>query len=217
MRLCAVDTSTAVGTVAIFDGETLVAEAEQRVSNAHGESILPVVGDLLASAGWKPKDVARWAVGTGPGSFTGTRIGVATVKGIVMGTGAEVVGVDAFAAVRHGVEIAEGENAVVLLDAMRGEVFVRDARISEPFFAEIAKAGARVGEGKIVAIGAGAKLVDWSSFGDRVRLVTEAPHDVPRASAIGRVGQRATPIGVDTLEPFYVRPPDITMPTKESK
>ncbi|MEO8801161.1 MAG: tRNA (adenosine(37)-N6)-threonylcarbamoyltransferase complex dimerization subunit type 1 TsaB, partial [Polyangiaceae bacterium] len=139
MRICAVDTSTPVGTVAIFEDATLVAEAEQRVSNAHGESLVPIIGELLASAGWKPKDVARWAVGTGPGSFTGTRIGVATVKGIVMGSGADVVGVDAFAAVRYGVLVAEPETAVVLLDAMRGEVFVQDTRISEPFFAEVGR------------------------------------------------------------------------------
>ncbi len=215
MRICAVDTSTPVGTVAIFEGPTLVAEAEQRVSNAHGESLLPVIGELLASAGWKPKDVARWAVGIGPGSFTGTRIGVATVKGIVMGSGADVVGVDAFAAVRDGVRVAEAETVVVLLDAMRGEVFVQDTRMLEPFFAEIGRVTERLeGAERLVAIGAGAKLVDWSCFGDRVRLVTDAPHDVPRASAIGRIALGAAPIDVDALEPFYVRPPDITMPRK---
>lgn len=215
MKICAVDTSTPVGTVAIFDGATLVAEAEQRVSNAHGESILPVIGELLAGAGWRPKDVARWAVGTGPGSFTGTRIGVATVKGIVMGSGAEVVGVDAFAAVREGVSVADGETAVVVLDAMRGEVFVQDTRSSTPFFAEVGRITGRLeGIERLVVIGAGAKLVDWSRFGERARLVADPPHDVPRASAIGRIALGLEPIAVDALEPFYVRPPDITMPTK---
>lgn len=130
---CAVDTSTALGSIAIFDRDRLVFEDSQRVSNAHGESLLPMIDRAFAAAKIGPRDVGRWCVGVGPGSFTGVRIALATVKGIVLGTGAELVAVtslEAMAALARegqgqGGDGGEGEPIVVpALDAIRGELYV---------------------------------------------------------------------------------------------
>jgi len=207
-RLVAVDTSTALGTVALFDGGELVATREQRVSNAHGESLLPLIDALFAEVGWKPRDVARWAVGIGPGSFTGTRIGVSTVKGIALATGAEVVGVDSFDALVFGVA---GELLVPLIEAGKSEVFFRIGG-GPPGHAPLATLPERIREQandlapKALFLG----LPSASLVGVAARL--DPPHDVPRATSIGRIAMLRGPSDLDALEPFYVRPPEITMP-----
>lgn len=205
-RLVAVDTSTALGTVALFDGGELVATREQRVSNAHGESLLPLVDALFAEAGWRPRDVARWAVGVGPGSFTGTRIGVSTVKGIALATGAEVVGVDSFDALVFGIE---GELLVPLIEAGKSEVFYRIGH-GPPGYAPLATMLETIRK-QANDLAGRALFLGLPAIG-MARAVTEPPHDVPRATSIGRVAMLRDRSDLDALEPFYVRPPEITRP-----
>jgi tRNA threonylcarbamoyladenosine biosynthesis protein TsaB len=217
-RLAAIDTSTALGSVALFEDGRLVAEDSRRVSNAHGESLLPMVSALFASAGWAPADVARWGVGIGPGSFTGCRIGVATVKGIALATGAEIVGVTSLDALAFGLD---GDELVVsLVGGGKGELFLQAKRRGEivvaPSHWRIADIAARLAAlepvGRVVVAGEAAAEVDWAPLAGRVSLVATPPHDAPRAAVIVRIALTATPGDADTLEPLYVRPPEITVP-----
>jgi tRNA threonylcarbamoyladenosine biosynthesis protein TsaB len=215
-KLAAIDTSTGLGSVALYDRGELVASEEQRVSNAHGESLMPMVSALFARVGWRPSDVGRWGVGIGPGSFTGLRIGLATVKGVVIATAAEVVGVTSFDAVVEGVEVADGETVVAMLSAMKGELFVQAWRRGVVCAAAAhVKAGAigewlrALGDARLVLAGEGA-LEAHALEGARV--VTAAPHDVPHATVIGRIALSRAPDDAQALEPLYVRPPEITRP-----
>jgi tRNA threonylcarbamoyladenosine biosynthesis protein TsaB len=216
MRLAAIDTSTALGSIALFDGGVLVAEDARRVSNAHGESLLPMVDAVFARAGWAPRDVARWAVGVGPGSFTGIRIGVATVKGIAIVTGAEVVGVTSLDAVAFGLK---GEIVASLVGAGKGEIFVQaragDRLVLEPAHIRVADVALRLAEAaggaQVVVAGEAASEVDWSVL-PRVAVVASPPHDLPHASSVGRIAMGRVAGDADAAEPVYVRPPEITMP-----
>lgn len=229
MRLAALDTSTLLGSVALFDGAELVAEDEARVSNAHGESLLPMISALFERAGWKPSDVGRWGVGIGPGSFTGVRIAVATVKGIVVATRAEVVGVTSLDALADGMRT---EHLVVsVVAAGKGEVFVQarlnDLLILAPAHVPTAQAGGRVEEAarthpdarrklaggvRVVVVGEAAQTIDWSVLGADVSIAILPPHDFPRATAVGRIAALRPCEGANALEPVYVRPAQITAP-----
>lgn len=219
-RVASVDTSTALGSVALFEDGRLVAEDARRVSNAHGESLLPMVHALFERVGWRPADVARWGVGVGPGSFTGVRIAVATAKGIVLATGAELVGVTSLDALELDVE---GEVVATLVDAGKGEVFLQARRggrggplLLQPTHARVGEIGARLaavtGDARVVLVGEVAAPLDLAALGDRVKRLTDAPHDLPRASAVGRIALDRAPEDAAALEPSYVRPPEITAP-----
>ena len=215
-KIAAIDTSTALGSVALWEGGAVIAEDERRVSNAHGESLLPMVDALFARVGWTARDVGRWGVGVGPGSFTGVRIGVATVTGIVMATGAEVVGVTGLDARAAGIE-AEAVASVIF--AMKGELFVQ-ARVGDAIavpptnvrIEESAALLARVACARMVIAGEAAALVPDVGLPFAVERRMAAPHDLPRASAIARIAAMRAAEDVDAVEPVYVRAPDITKP-----
>lgn len=220
MRLAAIDTSTALGSVALFEDGVLVAEDSRRVSNAHGESLMPMVSALFDRVGWRAADVARWGVGIGPGSFTGVRIAVATAKGIALATGAELVGVTSLDAIAEGLGSA-GDLVVSTVSAGKGELYVQARRGVDLLLAPThlpfdrvaaAVAPSRSGSGSLVVVGEAARSIDWSVLGPGVVLRIEAPHDLPHASAVGRIAAARAAEDADALEPFYVRAPEITMP-----
>jgi tRNA threonylcarbamoyladenosine biosynthesis protein TsaB len=192
VKICAVDTSTALGSVALFEDDTLVAEDARRVSNAHGESLMPMLDALFVRTGWKPRDVQRWCVGLGPGSFTGVRIGVATVKGIVLGTGAELVGVSSLDAMCALVS----ERAVAAIAAIRGELY-----LGAPGVEPVCLPPDRI-EAWLSTNG----LADARRIGEAWTDDGALPH--ARGVAIAARGWRA--LSPDAVEPVYVREPEIT-------
>jgi len=214
MKTCAVDTSTALGSVALFDDDQLVAEDARRVSNAHGESLMPMIAALFTKVGWKPSDVNRWLVGIGPGSFTGVRIGVATVKGIVLGTGAEIVGVsslDAMAALAPFE--SPGRSVIAAIDAIRGEVYLGSPDVEPTCLAPDAIAAwveANIPPGPITLVGeASAKIPELD--GRKVERLATGEHALPHARGVALAGRALAPSPADALEPIYVRAPEITV------
>jgi tRNA A37 threonylcarbamoyladenosine modification protein TsaB len=112
-RLVAVETTCGVTGVALFEDGVMRATIERQ---ERGDVVLVLIDELLTAHGLQARDIERWAVDVGPGSFTGVRVGVATIKGLAFATRAEVVGVSAFDAVGEG---------PVILEAGKGEVYYR--------------------------------------------------------------------------------------------
>ena len=131
MRILGLDTSTSVASVAISEDGRIVAEDSyprkgrtegSRAKSNHAEIILPLIDSVLRRAGIGLSDVAGIAVSIGPGSFTGIRIALSTVKGLAYGTGIPAVGISTLQAIAARVAGFEGV-VCPILDARKGEVY----------------------------------------------------------------------------------------------
>ena len=125
MRILALETIAAAGSVALLDDDRIVEELELDTARRSAQTLAPGIAELLKRAGWRPDDVELVAVASGPGSFTGLRIGVTTAKAFAYAVGCQAVGVNSLWAIaaRAPRELAAVSTAI---DAQRGELFVAD-------------------------------------------------------------------------------------------
>jgi universal bacterial protein YeaZ len=215
--LLAIDTATSAITVALHDGERVLAESSTLDPRRHGEYVAPAMADVLARAGRTAADVSAVVSGTGPGPFTGLRVGLVTARTFAFARGIPVFGVCSLDAMAHQAWLEDaagmGQSCVVATDARRKEVYwarydvtARGAiRVGEPM---VAKAGAIAGEVRgLRVIGRGAVLYA-ESFGPRV-----GPLDVS-AGALADLAARRMAAGEELPEPepMYLRRPDAAPP-----
>lgn len=121
--ILAAETSTAINSVAILRDEVLLAEAVLDGRRLHSERLLPTVDWLLGEAGLTLRDIELLAVSTGPGSFTGLRIGAATWKGLALANDLPLVAVPTLDAMTRLCPGGSGSCLAVVLDARMKEVF----------------------------------------------------------------------------------------------
>jgi tRNA threonylcarbamoyladenosine biosynthesis protein TsaB len=184
----AFDTATDVATSALLDDGEVLGE---RASVA--KTLLEDVDALFRRASARPSDLDVVVVGTGPGSFTSTRIGLAAARGLALALGIDGVGVSTLDALAHG-----ADGALPVIDARRGEVFVPGPVAVKPSDLDV---GGRlcVGDG---ALRYRAQLV---ANGGMVPD-DDDPRHRPRAVFHAQLARAFGP--VDEIEPIYAREPD---------
>ena len=122
MKICVLDASTQVASVAMMEEGRLIYESNLIHGLTHSEKLMPLVEAAFTLTGWEPTDVYVYGVVEGPGSFTGLRIGVATVKGLAQAAGKPVTGVGTLDVLAMNVPFFQGVTAPIL-DARRGQVY----------------------------------------------------------------------------------------------
>lgn len=122
MRILAVDTSSNVATAAVMEDNTLLGEYILNHKKTHSQKIMVMIEQLLADLELTVQDIDLFAASVGPGSFTGLRIGVATVKALAHAAGKRVVSVGTLEALAYNVPHAE-HIIVPIMDARRNNVF----------------------------------------------------------------------------------------------
>jgi len=122
MIILSLDTSATVASAALCDGERLLAEYTLNNGNTHSETLLPMVESLLAHFGITTDDIDIFAASTGPGSFTGVRIGAATLKGLAFGKNKPCVSVSTLEAIAENLNVHKGLICPVM-NARRSQVY----------------------------------------------------------------------------------------------
>ncbi len=122
MKILALDSSAKTASVAICEDETLLGIYNIENGLTQSELLLPMVDSLLTSLRIKYSDIELFAVSSGPGSFTGVRIGTALIKGISFGRNVPVVGVSTLEALAENTKELHGVT-VLVMDARRGQFY----------------------------------------------------------------------------------------------
>ena len=229
MRILALDTSTFVGTVAVLRDGALLAEWGASVRASHGETLLPRLAQALEAAQLTLADIDLFAVGLGPGSFTGVRIGVATAKGLALAEQKPLIGVPSLRVIARGV--SGGSLRAVAVDAHKGELYCAlyalapSGALEEclaPFHALPGEAArvlrAAAGERPLWLAGDGSERYGDEFTGPLGPQVTRAPGfcDVPRAACLAHEAELLFashgPSDLSRLQPLYVRSSDAKLP-----
>jgi tRNA threonylcarbamoyladenosine biosynthesis protein TsaB len=236
MLVLALDTTTRRGSAALGRDGALVDCEVGDAALTHAQRLPGDLMRLLARQQLAPGDIDLFAVAAGPGSFTGLRIGIATMQGLALATGRRMAGVSALdalnaAALRNGVrphyEFAMGSDPIligVLMDAGRGEVFSALYRGGELLDGPLAEKpadaltrwatykepgsdpGCFVGEGAVMY----AELIHRAMPGAAV--LSEVPALAPAIAAMAEVqARRHEALPPDAIRPIYVRRPDVEL------
>lgn len=218
----ALDTSTAATSAALLvDGVTTEARSESGPGRRpdHSTSLLRLASQLLIERDLRFDQVTRVAVGLGPGTFTGIRIGMSLAQGIALGRGCDLVGVGSLRALIEATPEAT-RPVVSMIDARRSELFCsyRDPSrvISDPFAARLGDLSSRIPAGAL-CVGDGALLAceELRAGGFDVPAEDDLLHHV-RASVIAGLADDPDQTGPG-LVPIYVRSPDAVPIAERSK
>ena len=207
-----VETSGGTGSVALLRGESVLGEETLGEGTTHGVALHPALERLLKSAGLAAKEIGLVVAGTGPGSFTGMRVGVGTARSLAFAAGCPVIGVPTFDALAAGAP-ADAAHVAVVRDARKGEVYFalygRAGRVVAPCRRPVADAAAALPEGCLV-LGEfrGSLVAAAKARGVRAG----SPEDsVARASVVARLGLAAFLEGgapdPATVLPLYLQEP----------
>lgn len=213
MLVLAIDTATKIGSVALYDDKIgVIGELNLYVKINHSAVIMSMIDQLFKMTKLTIQNVDKVAITTGPGSFTGIRIGVAIAKGLCYGTKKEIVGINELDLLAHNVEVSEGI-IIPLIDARKERVYYtifnknhsfervceyKDGEIRDILKELIGKNPIFCGDGAIAY-----ENIIKEVLGDEYQILSKA-NSIPRATIAGQMAINQAGDNLYNLEPFYI-------------
>lgn len=221
MRVLAVETSSLAGGVALLDDERLVAEYLLDVSVTHSERLMAAIDRVLTDARWTARELGGLAVAVGPGSFTGLRIAVSTVKGLGLALRLPIAAVPTLDAMAAALPWAALPVCPVL-DARKGEVYASlyrwDGYAMRRQWEYLALSPAALAERltePVIVAGDGAPVIR----SPHARLLPP-PRRLPSPACVGLLGlerlRRGETVAAAALAPLYLRPSEAELKRRVS-
>ena len=217
MKLICLDTCTRALSVAAMQDGALVSAMWHRAQVNHSVLLMPMLSQMLETLGWDAKDVDFWAAVSGPGSFTGVRIGVSSVRALAHGWKKPVVSVNTLEALAMSFPM-ERALVVPLLDARREQVYAAAYDMTSGFPKEVMPPCAAAlddflkrlpEQAAIRFVGDGATAHEETLLAIPNAVVTPEYLQFPMASAAAPLAQKRALEGeickYDELEPIYLR------------
>ncbi|MCK4760437.1 MAG: tRNA (adenosine(37)-N6)-threonylcarbamoyltransferase complex dimerization subunit type 1 TsaB [Candidatus Aminicenantes bacterium] len=218
MIILAVDTTTFTGSVALLEKTRLIAEVNTDSSSTYSERLLPAVDFLLKTNQLNIQDMDGFAVSVGPGSFTGIRIGLSTVKSFSYASGKPVAGVSTLKAFAEKLRHSQAHLLCPILDAKKGEVYAALFESKGDKLFEVVPQGAYspdrffslLPSHRVISfIGSGAQVYRkkiFQYFKDKARLSHRSPFIAYETGLLGyELLRKKKGVSAEKLEPLYFR------------
>jgi tRNA threonylcarbamoyladenosine biosynthesis protein TsaB len=234
MLVLALDTTTRQGSIALIDDGRVLSTFAGDAAITHGERLPADLVRVLDAHSVTIPNVDLFAVAAGPGSFTGLRVGIATMQGLAMANGRSLVGVSALDAIHHSVRsmfpapLVPGPDAAltVWMDAQRGEVFssvyAGDEVIDGPVVGPPQAILARVMERNPARVFAGDGAIAYRDVIQNMvagaAVLSDLPPLAPSIAHLAMAFERQHgPSAPDAIRPIYVRRPDAELARDRKK
>src|SRR5487761_2199993 len=219
MLILAIDTALDACAAAVLDTEAgkLIAQESLAMKRGHAEALMPLIGRVIAQSGVGFAGLDRIAVTTGPGSFTGLRVGLSAARGIALAANKPVVGVTTLTAYAAPVVSENGEHPVIsAIDARHDHVYLQvvggnGSALVRPRVAPIEEAlgAARFGAPHLVGNAAQILADRWpANAPPPFKVDAQAAPDI---ASVGWLGAAVSP-NTAPARPFYLRAPDAKPP-----
>lgn len=218
MKVLGIDTSTRCGSIGLIDGQEVISDYLLNIPVTHSERLLDAVEFVLREVRLPIQEVDGWAISLGPGSFTGLRIGVSTVKGLSFATQKPVAGVSSLDVLAS--QVSPTPYLICpILDARKGEIYTAFYRYDETNLLKRCSDYQAIKpedlvnniKEKVIFIGEGVKTYgDYlGNFLTSFALFPNPSLQVPQGSVVARLGSKLLTKGdgldLKTFTPIYVR------------